>query len=411
MSEMLRPLSLRPFRRLLFAYSVNAVGTWLGEIALAVLVLRATRSPAAVGAVWVVWQLAPAPLVPALVARLERLPAERSLPALLAVEAALFALLAAFAAELSLSLVLVVAAVDGLVGTTARSLTKTSVVTVTAPAGLLREANALLVGAFTVCMALGPFLGGAIVGLASPQWALAADAASFGFAALALGVGARLGRPHPAQGSERDQRLADRLREGLAYVHGKLALRKLLFAYAVVGLLSAAIIPIEIVLVTDTLGASESAYGTVLALWGLGSVVGGALLGRIRNAPLWPLVAAAYLVVAVSYFGMGVAGSVALVCVFSFVGGTANGIEAFAVLTAIQEATDEAHQARINGLFEALAAACAGIGFLLGGLIAAAASARAVYIAAAVGIAIATLLLTVPIRKRRSLSDRPLQLL
>ena len=95
MSELSRPFALRPFRRLLFAYSVNAVGTWLGEIALAVLVLHETGSAAAVAAVWVVWQLVPAPLVPLLVARLERLPAQRSLPALLLVEAGLFALLAA----------------------------------------------------------------------------------------------------------------------------------------------------------------------------------------------------------------------------------------------------------------------------------------------------------------------------
>ena len=68
---------------------------------------------------------------------------------------------------------------------------------------------------------------------------------------------------------------------------------------------------------------------------------------------------------------MGVAGSVTVVCAFSFLGGAANGVEAFAVLTAVQEQTDDAHQARINGLFGALAAGTTGAGFLLGGLTAA----------------------------------------
>jgi MFS family permease len=394
--ELWRPLRLRPFRRLLAAYSVNAIGTWLGEIALAVLVLHETGSPAAVAAVWVVWQLAPAPLVPALVARLERLPAERSLPALMLAEAGLFALLAAFAAGLPLGLVLAIAALDGLVGLTARSLTKTSVLTTTQPAGLLREANALMVGAFTVCMALGPVVGGAVVGLASPEWALAADAGSFVLAAAALGVRARIGRPHPTAASESGQRVSERLRGALAFVAGKVALRKLLVGYALVTLLSAAIVPIEVVLVTDTLGAGEGAYGTVLALWGAGAVAGGALLGRIRNAPLGLLLALSYLVVAASYLGMGLAGSVAVVAAFSFMGGTANGIEVFAALTAIQEETDDAHQARVTGLFEALTAATTGAGFLLGGLVATAASARAVYIAAALGIVAATALFLAP---------------
>ena len=407
MRELWRPLHLRPFRRLLAAYSVNALGTWLGEIALAVLVLHETGSPAAVAAVWVAWQLVPAPLVPALVARLERLPVQRSLPALLLVEAGLFALLAAFAAGLPLGFVLAVASLDGLVGLTARSLTKTSVVTTAQPAGLLREANALIVGAFTVCMALGPFLGGAVVGLTSPEWALAADAGSFVLAAAALGVGARIGRPHQTEATEPGARLLERLRDSLAYVAAKLALRRLLVVYSAVTLLSAAIVPIEVVLVTDTLGSGEGAYGTVLALWGLGAVAGGALLGRVRRAPLGPLLAISYVVVATSYFGMGVAGSVAVVGVFSFIGGTANGIEVFAALTAIQEHTDETHQARVNGLFEALTAATTGIGFLLGGLIATAASARAVYIAAAFGIVIATALFLAP--RPRLRPHRPLQ--
>jgi MFS family permease len=407
MRELVRPLRLRPFRRLLAAYSVNAVGTWLGEIALAVLVLHETGSPAAVAAVWVVWQLVPAPLVPALVARLERLPAERSLPVLLVAEAGLFALLAAFAADLALGFVLAVAALDGLLGLTVRSLTKTAVVTTAQPAGLLREANALLVGAFTVCMALGPFLGGALVALSSPQWALAADAGSFLVAAAALGVGARIGRPHRGEATEAGERLSGRLREALAYVAAKVALRRLLLAYSLVGVLSAAIIPIEVVLVTETLGASEGAYGTVLALWGLGAVAGGALLGRIRKAPLGALLALSYLVVAASYFGMGVAGSVAVVCAFSFIGGTANGIEAFAALTAIQEQTDDAHQARVSGLFEALTAATTGIGFLLGGLIATAASARAVYVVAALGIVVATAVFAAPRPRLRSRHASP----
>ncbi len=48
MSALRAPLRLPRFRRLIAAYAVNALGTWLGEVALSVLVLRQTGSAAAV---------------------------------------------------------------------------------------------------------------------------------------------------------------------------------------------------------------------------------------------------------------------------------------------------------------------------------------------------------------------------
>src|SRR5207248_4340234 len=98
----------------------------LGEIALAVLVLHRTGSAAAVAAVWVVGQFVPSLVGPVLVARLERVASRRAIPALLAAEAGLFAVLAVSASELSVALVLVLVLVDGALGLTARALVKAS---------------------------------------------------------------------------------------------------------------------------------------------------------------------------------------------------------------------------------------------------------------------------------------------
>src|SRR5919201_6331141 len=105
MSSLFAPVHLRPFRRLIAAYGVNALGTWLGEIALAVLVLRETRSAAAVSAVWVAAQFVPSLFAAPLVARLERVPTSRGLRFLLFAEAALFAVLAAGGGDLSLAVI------------------------------------------------------------------------------------------------------------------------------------------------------------------------------------------------------------------------------------------------------------------------------------------------------------------
>src|SRR4051794_7689942 len=273
------PLRLRPFRRLVTAYGVNALGNWLGEIALAVLVLQRTGSVAIVAGAWVAGQFAPAFAVPALVTRLERAPSEYALPALLAFEALTFALLAATADRLPIALVLVLLACDGAAGLAARAVIKASIVNVTTPAGLSREGNTILIGVFSACMAVGPVVAGVLVAAFSPQMALLGDAITFALAALLLGVGAGLPRT-----SVEEAPLGARLRAGLAYVHAEIDLRRLLSAYAVVSVLAAMVVPLEIVFITRNLGGSEAAYGAVLGAWGAGSVAGSALLGLIRKA-------------------------------------------------------------------------------------------------------------------------------
>lgn len=273
MNEFSRLFRLRTFRRLLFAYGVCALGTWLGEAALAVLVLRQTGSPAAVAAIWVAGLFAPALLVPAVVARIECKPPRWSVAALLLGEAVLFALLAGLTSSFSLGLVLCLVALDGVAALAARALIKASLVATTTPAGLLREGNSVLVAVFATCAAVGPFAAGACVAIASPQGALALDAILLGVAALALALTADL-----RQGSTDEQGFAERLRAGVAHVRSRLPLRRLLAGYAVLSMFAAAILPVEVVLVTDTLGGSEAEYGLVLGLWGIGAVLGGAAL-------------------------------------------------------------------------------------------------------------------------------------
>ena len=392
------PLRLRPFRRLIAAYAVNSLGTWLGEIALSIFVLHETGSAAALAAVWVAGLVVPSLAGPLLVARLEGARSTVVLPALLAAQAGLFALLAAIAAGgFSLAAILALAAADGLLGLAARALAKASIVATTEPRGLLREGNTVMTSVFTACAAIGPVLGGVVVGFASPEAALLLNATSFALAALVLGPGSGLPRLGCAEAPA-----SGRLREGLAYVRSHSGLRSLLGACGALYLLGAAVLPIEVVLVTDTLGASEAAFGTVLALWGAGAgagaVAGSALLPALRGVPLRTLIGGSFVVFAVSYLGMGSAGSIELVCLFSLLGGLANGIEAYATMTAIQELTSQDQQVRVGGFFESIIAAATGAGFLLGGAVATLASARAVYIVAGLGILAVTALLLTPRR-------------
>ena len=375
----LAPLRLRPFRRLLGAYSASALGDWVGEIALSLLVLHTTGSVLAVTAVWVLGRFVPALLAPPVIGRVGREPLRRALPALYAAEAALFAALAvAAAAGGALALVLALAFVDGILAVVARTLTKAAVVAETRPAGLLQEGNALLGTAFMTSFAVGPLAGGVAVATVGVPAALALDAASFAFAAAALGLGSGL-RTHAAETTRAG------FRHGLGHLRACPRLRTLVAADAAGAVFLALIIPVELVFITQTLGGSEADFGLVLAAWGIGAVLGSTVSVAAARLGTVPTLVAAVVLMVVSYLGMGSAAAIEPVIAFSLLGGIGNGLEGVLLTTLVQKRTPARLQIPVNGALECLHTAAPGLGFLIGGSLAAATSPRAAYAAAGLG--------------------------
>lgn len=385
MKSALRPLRLPGFPNLGLAYFVNELGNWLGEIALAVLVFDATGSPLATAALFFGMHFVPALVGPPIVARLESLAARRTLPALYAAEAAAFAVLALTASDFSLVLVLVLATFDGSIASAARALTRASAAAVLAPAGQLREGNALLNVAFTVGAAGGPAVAGLVVAGAGVETALLADAASFLAVAALLALTRRLPDPETdaTQGHWRT-----RLRLGLTYVNERPALRRLLGAQAAAFVFFALVIPIEVVFAKQTLDAGNAGYGALLASWGSGMVLGSLLFAGLQKVSLPVLLCGSTLAIGVAYLGTAVAPTLVLACAASVIGGIGNGVQWIALVTAVQELTRATYQARVLSLLEALASAMPGVGFLLGGAIASIFEPRIAYAVAGGGVVI-----------------------
>jgi MFS family permease len=379
----LRPFRLPGFPSLSLAYLVNELGNWLGEIALAVLVFDQTGSPLATTALFLGMQFVPALLGPPLTARLEHLPARAVLPGLYVAEAAAFAVLALLADDFALVPVIALATADGAIASTARALTRASATAVLAPAGQLREGNALLNVAFTAGAAGGPALAGLIVAGAGVETALLADAASFVAVATLLGATRRLPRPQV----EADERgWVVRLRRGIDYVRGRPALRRLLGAQAAAFIFFALVIPIEVVFAKETLDAGDSGYGALLASWGAGMVVGSLVFVRLRGVALGALLAVSTAAIGAAYLGTAAAPSLLVACAAAVVGGTGNGVQWIALVTAVQELTRATYQARVLALLEALASAMPGVGFICGGAITAIFDPRASYVVAGAGV-------------------------
>ncbi|HVE67583.1 MAG TPA: MFS transporter [Solirubrobacteraceae bacterium] len=379
-SRALAPLRVRSFKPLAASYTINETGDWLGLVALSVLVFNETDSALALTGLFLAANLVPALLAPLLTARIDRVAVHRALPAIYLVEGAIFIALALLADSFSLAAVLVLALADGVLLLTARALSRAAVATALEPHGMLREGNAIVNVGFAGATAVGPALGGIVVAGLGVREALLLDAASFAFIAalLTLARGIPSARPDP-------EPLLERVRAGVGYVWRDAYLRTLVAGQAAAFVFFATVLPIEVVYAKESLGTDERGFGLLLAAWGSGIFVGSLVFAGLRGRQLG-VIAASTALVGLAYLGMAAAGTLLVACALAVVGGAGNGVQWVALVTAVQEATDADLQARVVGLVESAGAAMPGLGFLLGGAVAALAGPRAAFVVAGAGV-------------------------
>jgi MFS family permease len=375
------PLRRPLFRRLAASYAINELGDWMGIIALSVLVFDQTGSALATAALFLGTRFLPALFAPLLVAQAEKPPPRFALPMIYCGEAAAFAGLALLVDQFSLAAVVALAAVDGALALAGRSLTRAVVAASLEPSGELRAGNALLNIAFTGAAAIGPALAGLAVAVAGVQSALLLDAVSFYAIAWILFTAGAMPHAEPEPG-----RMRERVRAGLDYVRSQTVLRRLLTAQGLAFVFFAAVLPVEVVYVKETLGSNDTGYGLMLASWGAGMVLGSLLFARLRQASLAHLLFFSTLAVGAGYLGLAAAPTLAVACAASVLGGAGNGVQWVAAISAVQELTAESMQVRVMSVLESIGAAMPGIGFAIGGVIAAALSPRMTFLVAGGGV-------------------------
>ncbi len=296
------------------------------------------------------------------------------------------------------------AAIDGALALTGRALTRAVVASLLEPAGELRAGNAVLNVAFTGSAALGPGIAGLVVAGFGVQSALLLDAASFYLIGWILLTAGPMPQAEPDPGLVRD-----RVRAGLAYIRERATLRRLLAAQGAAFVFFAAVIPIEVIYSKQTLGAGDAGYGLLLASWGAGMVLGSIVFAAARRTPLPYLLFFSTLTVGAGYLGLAAAPTLALACAASVLGGAGNGVQWVATISAVQELTVQGMQARVMSVLESIGAAMPGIGYALGGLIAAGRDPRATFLVAGIGVlaivAVATPLLGGKWPERRQKTD------
>lgn len=373
-------LSLAPFRRLAFAYTLNEVADWFATVALTILVFDRMGEAWATAALFLATRFLPSLAVPVIASYAERRPVRLVLAVAYVAEAALFVLLAVVASELALLALCVIAMLDGTLAAAARAVTRGATVAILEPAGRLREGNSVLNIGFSVMNVAAPATAGLAVaqfGATGVLWAVAAT-----FLVLAVTMATAHGTP---DGITQSAPWYTRLREGFTYVRNHRLVRGLLSLQTVLLVLFNIAVPIEVIYAKEVLGAGDAGFGALLASWGGGMVAGSLLFARLARRSLAMLVVASTVGVCVGYLGMAVAPTLIAACAAAVIGGLGNGIQWIAVVTAIQEAIDEDMQARAAGMLEAIITAAPGLGFVAGGVLATVWDARTAFAVAGFG--------------------------
>lgn len=375
-------LQRKGFLPLVATYGMSELGDWLTTIALSVLVYNATGSAAATTILFVASKFLPAFVAPGVTARLDGIAPRRTLPLLFLIEALAFGGMAALGQRVAA--IVALAALAGGAALVSRALVRASVAAALPDPDELRAGNGVLNVVFSLAFAVGPAVAGGAVALLGTTTTLL-----FG-GVLLLGMGLFASRAALPSLAVSEDEAGDswwtKLRTGIAHLRGEPLVSRMFSAQAVLLVLFTMIPPIEVVYARHDLGTSSAGLGALMAFWGVGAIVGSAVFARFGELGTLPLALGATVAIGASYVGMGVAATLPLACALSIVGGIGNGMQWIAFVTSVQERVPAQLQARAMALVEALGAAVPGLGFALGGLIAATASARTTYVVAGAGI-------------------------
>lgn len=378
-----RELLRRPgFRPLIATYGLSEIVDWLTTVALAVLVYDATQSPVATTVLFICSKFIPAFAAPAITARVDGIAPRRSLPILYALQGVAFGGMALYSR--SVSAVVVLAALAGGAALVSRALVRAAVVSALSDPEELRRGNALLNVVFSTAFAVGPAVAGGAVALAGTELTLVAGGALLAWMALYVGLSAL--PTLTVSEEEAGDSWFTKLARAIRHVRGEPALARLFSVQAVLLVFFTMVPPIEVVYAREELGTTAAGLGALMAAWGVGAIIGSALFARVAKHGVLLLTIGASAAMGISYLGMGLATTLVMACCLSAIGGLGNGMQWIAFVTAVQERTPSVLQARAMALVESLGAAVPGIGFALGGAVAAAASARVAYDVAGVSI-------------------------
>jgi len=168
------------------------------------------------------------------------------------------------------------------------------------PKPLVASAVSLNSIAFNMARAVGPALGGFVVAAAGPAMAFFSNAASYLATILAIGSW----KPKPVE-HRLSEDILGAIRAGVRYLLHAPRLQAPIIRSIAFNLCASAVWPLLPLLARDVLKTTAVGYGSLLAMFGLGSVVAAVFLPRLRSLfALDLLLGAGALLSAAAFFGL-----------------------------------------------------------------------------------------------------------
>ena len=209
--------------------------------------------------------------------------------------------------------------------------------------GDLTRANALIGGTFSASITIGPALGGLLVAAVGVEAAFALDAATYLVSAALL---SRIPLPRPDTGE--DEGFVRELQAGLSYLAGARVPLGIVVGGFLAMLATDLATPAEVFLAKETFGAGDVGYGLLVSLWGVGMVLGSALIAALGDkVNLMPAYFSCLFVWALAFAGAGLAPTFALALGALAVAGAANGVDNAATDTILQNRVPDAFLGRV----------------------------------------------------------------
>ncbi len=249
-------------------------------------------------------------------------------------------------------------------------------------------ANSLITTGVHAGIAIGPVIGGLLVGAIGASAVFGLNAATF-VVSLALTVSVK-GRFREASVSASDEHRG--IAAGLRFLFSEPVLRRMAVAWLVfvigMGMGMVADAPLA-----DHFGAGAFGFGLLIACWGTGSVLG-SLGGRWMNGrtePVWMVAGAGG--IALAAFAVGFVPFFWLVLLSLFVMGVSDGLTIVAENGIMQRRTPDAVRSRTVAAFEAVLSFGLAVAYILAAPVLRAVGPQAVYRIGGIGALVAAMIL------------------
>jgi Na+/melibiose symporter-like transporter len=200
---------------------------------------------------------------------------------------------------------------------------------------------------------LGSLLSTALIAAVGANFAFGFNGVAYAFSALMI-VLIRI--PKRKVFSEEQQatfrQLWEELRDGLSYMWRTRSMRYIMGLSVMVGTSIGAVLILALEYLVKGLGLGEGAFGPVIAILGVGIVIGGVLIKRLsRFLPTNRLVGAAMALNGLAVLGFIVQPSYLVVCIFTALIGFSVVVARAVLGTLVQAIPPEEYRGRVQGAF------------------------------------------------------------